>query len=332
MPYSLLRRQNPAARLCALAACLVLSCSGNALAPDAIPPEGIRVLSWNVSGNPLAREPRAFAAMLQKAEPDIMILDEVSPKLDLDHLQSVLTDLDGSSSWQITMGRSGGRQRIVIATRRPHRPVPGLSLEVPYPPAYRTDLEERMSPLDHDNPEWRFEMGIPVGGVVVETVQHRLLLVGLDLQCCGNRLDSWQERRRRLEAKEIRRRIHQTLGRMSIDGIVIAGDLNLVGTVMPLVILTGPYGNPARSLSPAELYQLDDTSAWTWDGQGTKYQSRPMDFQLYESRTLEVRGGYVLDSRDLAEQDLEALDLRPDDAHRVSDHRPLLVEYAWLEP
>ena len=318
-------------RLCALAACLAASCSGHALAPGATPPDGIRILSWNISGDPLEREAQAFAAMLEKADPDILILDEAAPTLDLEHLRSVLAELDGDAPWEISMGRSGGRQRTVIATRRPHRPIPELSSDIPYPASGRRAIEGLIPPQDRENSEWRWDLGIPVSGAVVDAGRRRLLVVGLDLQCCGNPPGSWQEARRRLEAKEIRRRIRRAVANLEVDGIVVAGDLNLVATAMPLVILAGPYGNPNRSLSPAELYQADGESAWTWDGRGTKYHSRPMDFQLYESRTLEIRQGFVLDSRSLPEEEREALGLDLEDAHRVSDHRPLLVEYAWLD-
>ena len=153
-----------------------------------------------------------------------------------------------------------------------------------------------------------------MNGVVVLAGQRRLLVVTTDMQCCGNDPGSWQEDRRRVEAGEIRRRIRQVLERTSVDGLIVGGDFNLVSTPLPLVIVSGPYRLPHAGLLVAELRHLDGSDTWTWDGRGTPFPSRPMDFVLYSPHALALRQGYVLDTADLPQSELERLGLQPESA------------------
>ncbi len=91
----------------------------------------------------------------------------------------------------------------------------------------------------------------------------------------------------------------------------------------------GPEGPPHSSLIPAEIYHLDGSTAWTWDGRGTPFPSSALDYQLYSSQSLRVRGGFIVDSEDLSSDELDTLGIQPKTSSRLSDHRPLLVEYVW---
>jgi len=97
----------------------------------------------------------------------------------------------------------------------------------------------------------------------------------------------------------------------------------------PLVILAGPYDEPHSGLIPVEIYHLDGSTSWTWDGRGTPFPSRALDFQLYSPRSLKVRQGFILDSEDLPAEELEQYGLQPGTSGTLSDHRPLVVEYNW---
>lgn len=50
----------------------------------------MRVLSWNVSSNAFVRDPVAFAAMVRRARPDILLLDEVNRSTNEDQLREAL--------------------------------------------------------------------------------------------------------------------------------------------------------------------------------------------------------------------------------------------------
>ena len=292
---------------------------------------GVRVFSWNLSNDAFVKDPAAFRALVRKAQADILLLDEVSPATNDQQIRAALAGLTsaGQDQWHVDFGASGGRQRGVIVSRLPLERLPEFSDVVPYPAAERRRLTDRMAAEGALVPGFSMDGGIPLNGVVVLSGARRLLVVNMDLQCCGDDPGSWQEERRQVEAVEIRRRVRQVLERTRVDGLIVAGDLNLVSTPLPLVILSGPYRPPHAGLIAAELRHLDGAETWTWDGRGTPFPSRAMDFVLYSPNVLSLRQGYVLDTADLSQPELDQLGLQPESAGRLSAHRPLVVEFEW---
>jgi len=276
--------------------------------------EGARILSWNISDDAFEAEPEEFLSLLQQADPDIVLLDEVQPSADVAKLQSALTNLrnGNDAAWNINFGSSGGRQRCVIASRAPQEIVPEFSSIVPYPEDARRYILEHMSDEERTYSDWSMEGGIPVNAVIIRTDGRRLLTVSTDLQCCGDDVGNWQEYRRRAEANEIRQRIQQVLERTQVDGVIIAGDFNVVHGPTPLELLSGAYSPPHDSLIPAELYHADGAATWTWDGRGTPFPSSTLDYQLYSPQSLEMHSGLILDA-----------------SGETGRHRPLVVEYGW---
>lgn len=302
------------------------------LAAEAPPSAGtVRILSWNVSDDAFVAEKREFASLLRLADPDIVLLDEVAPSASEQDLMDSLRTLRSGEleSWTVTIGASGGRQRTVIASRAPQESLAEFSGVVPYPAAERRYLEERLSAEDLAYSNYSMAGGIPVGGAIILDGDRRLLTIIADLQCCGDDQDSWQEYRRRVEAREIRRLLRQVLQRSSVDGIVVAGDFNLVNGPMPLVLLSGPYTPGSRALLAAELYHGDRSAAWTWDGRGTSFPSATLDFQLFDPQGLTMRSGFILDTQGLPPDTLAEYGLEIGASQRTGRHRPLLVEYRW---
>ncbi|WP_157898876.1 endonuclease/exonuclease/phosphatase family protein [Luteitalea pratensis] len=300
-------------------------------AGPAAPGAGVRVFSWNLSSDAFVKDPAAFRAVVRQSRADILLLDEVSPSTNAQQIRTALAGLapDGPDQWHIDFGASGGRQRGVIVSRLPLERLAEFSDIVPYPADDRRRLADLMVAAGPVEPAFSMDGGIPMNGVVVLAGQRRLLVVTTDMQCCGNDPGSWQEDRRRVEAGEIRRRIRQVLERTRVDGLIVGGDFNLVSTPLPLVIVSGPYRLPHAGLLVAELRHLDGADTWTWDGRGTPFPSRPMDFVLYSPHTLALRQGYVLDTADLPQSELEQLGIQPESAGRLSAHRPLVAEFVW---
>lgn len=292
---------------------------------------GVRVLSWNISSNAFVRNPEEFQALLRRADADVLLLDEVRPAADAGKLQKVLAEVQSArgSGWHIDFGISGGRQRGVIASRAPLESLPEFSTIIPYPEDAKTYILEAMSARERADSDLSMEHGIPVNGAVVLVGKRRLLVVIADLQCCGDDRASWQEYRRRVESREIRRVISEVLNRTEVDAVILAGDFNLVNSPFPLALLAGPYPHPHPGLIPAEVYHLDGSTAWTWDGRGTPFPSGTLDYQLYGPHSLHVRKSIILDTEDLAAQELERYGLEAEASRRLSYHRPLLVEYGW---
>lgn len=284
-------------------------------------------MAWNVEDDAFVRNPAAFQALARRARADILLLDEMAPSTSESQLRAALPQ--SKDKWHIDVGRSGGRQRGAVVSRWPLERVPEFAGIVPYPDAERRRLSARMAAANELKPHYTMDEGIPVNGAIVQVAKRRLLVVTTDLQCCGNDPASWQEDRRHVETREIRRRIRLVLERTRVDGIVVAGDFNLVSTPLPMIYASGPYPAPHGGLIAAELYHLDGSETWTWDGRGTPFPSRIMDVQLYSPRTLELREGYVLDSADLSPAERVQLKLEPGAARALSNHLPLVAEFVW---
>ncbi len=310
----------------------IASASGVADEPNTFD-KPIRILSWNISDDAFVSEPRAFESLLLWANPDVVLLDEVAPATDPEDLVNALAVIrpDEDQPWNVDVGASGGRQRCIVATRGPLEPLIEFSSIVPYPEADKRRILNSMSPKERANPDWSMEGGIPVNGALIQANGRRLLTVVADLQCCGGGPGSWQEFRRRVEAREIRRLIRQVLKRNSVDGVVFAGDFNMVNSTFPMTLLTGPYPQPHSGLIPAELYHADGATTWTWDGRRTPFPSNTLDYQLYGPHALEMRSGFILDSEGISAEMRQQLELDIDTSMRTGRHRPLLVEYGWIE-
>ncbi|MGI9247566.1 MAG: endonuclease/exonuclease/phosphatase family protein [Woeseiaceae bacterium] len=311
----------------ALASASVSSIGGELPASD----RGFRVVSWNISNDAFVSEQQAFRSHLLWADPDIVLLDEVAPSASDEELMKSLVSLRPSdkATWNINFGVSGGRQRCVVASRAPQESLPEFSSKVPYPDVDRHYILEHMSSEERANKGYSMDGGIPVNGAIILTGGRRLLAVIVDLQCCGNSQSSWQEYRRRAEVREIRRLIRQILERTPVDGILIAGDFNVVNGTMPLVVLSGPYSSKHAGLVAAELYHPDDSSSWTWDGRRTPFPSGTLDYQLYGPQGLVMRSGFILDTERLPLEVLEPYGLESGASAHTGRHRPLVVEYGW---
>ena len=283
------------------------------------------VLSWNVSGHAFVDHPAEFRTILEYARPNIVLLDEVAPTADAAELLDALPD----ARWHISIGASGGRQRGAIASRFPLEALPEFAGVLPFPEEPRRRIEEMMEPREHARFASRLGDGIAVNAALVLAGGKRLLVVVADLECCGNDPASWAELKRRVEAEEIRRRVRQVLARTSVDAIILAGDFNLVSTPIPLVLLSGPYSPPNAGLIAAEVYGEDGRRTWTWDGRGTPFPSRALDYQLYSPATLRADTGRIIDTEDMSAKTLEQHGLSKNLTRSLSGHRPLVVEYAW---
>ena len=293
--------------------------------------DGFRVLSWNVSGDAFVSEPDAFSSVLSWAGPDVLLLDEVAPSVDAGLLRSMLERLlpGDNDDWHIDIGPSGGRQRGLIAARGSLTVPPEFAKIIPYPESDKQRILAEMQPAERANPAWSMDHGIPVHGAVLEAGGRRLLVVIADLQCCGHGPRSWQEMRRRIEAREIRTLISRVVERQAVDGIILAGDFNMVASTFPVGLLTGPYPLPHAGLTPAELYHIDGTETWTWDGRGTPFPSNTLDYQFYSSQSLRLLSGFILDTEGAPSDVRKAIGFKQDASRRTGRHRPLSAEYAW---
>lgn len=328
-----LRPRFPGSAALLLATLAIVAGSGAAQLPPPwpggrAPGTEFRVLSWNVSRSGFLEQEGAFRGLVALADPDVVVLDEVDGGHAPDDLRRALrgTRGPGDTVWHVTIGAGGGYQRGAVATRVPLEPVPELQF-LGYPDSVAADLMLGSDSI-HGALTRNLRTGVAVHGAVARVAGRRLLLVSVDLQCCGV-ASTWEERRRVFEARAIRAALRAALARDTVDGVLIAGDLNVVATPLPLSVLLGPYPLPHAGLVPAEAFHRDRRSVWTWDGRGTPFESKPLDFQLYGPRALEALAGLVLDSEALTADERAAIGIGADASRLISDHRPVIVDYRW---
>ncbi|MDO6711277.1 endonuclease/exonuclease/phosphatase family protein [Aliiglaciecola sp. 2_MG-2023] len=291
----------------------------------------INVLSWNVSGDAFVKSPEVLKALVARGKSNILLLDEVSPLTNKSHLYNALPkdSLAQNTDWHINFGSSGGRQRNVVISRFPHEVLPEFSNIIPYPKSEKKRIHQRMINAGDVKYANTLDDGIAVNGVILLEGGNRLLVVSADLECCGSDPSSWAEDKRRIEAREIRRLIGKVIERTHVDGIILAGDFNLVSTVMPLLILSGPYSKPHFGLIAAELKHLDGKQTWTWDGRGKKFPSRVMDLVIYSPNRLQLVGGYIFDPDDITATEKKSMGIQSLTFSKLSEHLPVITHFEW---
>ena len=297
------------------------------------PGTSFRVLAWNVSrGNLLDRKDR-FARVLAAARPDIILLDE-APAGAAEEIADFLSGLPGpeGEDWHLLYGEAGGPQRGVIASRRPVIAVQELE-EILYPDSLFEQLKSlagRSRPIGFGGPE----AGVPALGGIVELKDARLLIVTLDLQCCGNGTETVEEYVRQLEVAAIHEALTEALARHGggVDAVIVAGDFNLVGSREPLETMLREMDVDGSGLAVAEALQLDGLSNATWDGGAGPFPPARLDFMLFGDASLRLERAFVLETRDLTDEWLDHHGLRAEDTERASDHLPVLADFSWVGP
>lgn len=300
------------------------------------PGTDIRVVSWNVGREDLFEQPEAFGALLRPLAPDLLLLDEVAGGHSREEVEALLNRiLPGDGPWRAVYGASGGSQRGVIAVRgAAPRLLAPFDGPIPYPDSTRVLVPT--DDADADAAAWlrsRLDAHVPATGALVEIGGRRLFAVTVDLES-GGTPGSAKDRLRRIEALAVRdaaeAAMHTSLRPHGVDGILLAGDLNLVGTRAPLDILSAPAGD-GPPLEVAQPLRLDGTSAATWENPEEPFTPGRLDFLLHHPGMTALAGGFVFRAEDLSPAWRERHGLRAESS-RVTDHLPVVTDLRWVEP
>ena len=297
------------------------------------PGTDFRVVSWNVGREALFEQPEAFGVLLRPLAPDLLVLDEVAGGHSREEVEAVLNRiLPGDQPWRAVYGASGGSQRGVIAVRgAAPRLLAPFDRPIPYP-----DSTRALVPADDAGAAaWlrsRLDAHVPATGALVEIGGRRLFAVTVDLESAGTP-GSAKDRLRRIEALAVRdaaeAAMHTSLRPEGVDGILLAGDLNLVGTRAPLDILAAPAGD-GPPLQVAQPLRLDGTSAATWENPEEPFTPGRLDFVLHHPGMTAVAGGFVFRAEDLSPAWRESYGLRAESS-RVTDHLPVVTDVRWVD-
>lgn len=290
-----------------------------------------RVVSWNVGREAMFERPEAFGAILRALSPDVLMLDEVAGGHSAAEVEALLNRLvPGDRPWRAVYGASGGSQRQVIATRGAAPAVaPPFDRPLPYPDSARALVPADTTPRAHEWLRSRLESHVPATGAVVEAGGRRLLAVAMDLES-GGTPGSPKDRLRVNEALAVRGAVRAALPASGVDGLLLSGDLNLVGTREPLALLTADPGENGRWLTVAQPLRLDDASDVTWRDPEEPFAPGRLDYVIF-SPALEWVGGFVFRSGDLSAE-WQARHGLVDDTSGVTDHLPIVTDLRWVEP
>jgi hypothetical protein len=290
------------------------------------PGTDFRVVSWNVGRQALFQQPDAFGAVLRPLAPDLLLFDEVAGGHSAQEVEALLNRvLPGDRPWRALYGTSGGSQRGVIALRGPAPVVaPAFAGEMAYPDSARGIVPAGAADA------WlrsRLEAHVPVTGATVEIGGRRLLAVTVDLES-GGTPGSPKDRLRRIEALAIRDALAAAVRAGGMDGVLLAGDLNLVASTDPLRILSASGDVDGSALHVPLPLRLDGASAATWEYRAEPFTPSRLDYVLVGDAALTVAGGFVFRAGDLSPE-WRARHGVDADASGVTDHLPIVTDLRW---
>jgi hypothetical protein len=282
----------------------------------------VRLAHWNVSEGSF-RTPDAHAALLSAVTPDIIVLDEVHGDIDSTSLAAFFArpPLARLGTWRFVYGRSGGRQRGVVAARnRSVRPAEAMTF-MRYPDGALDSLARTDSLIPPRIIEIERTMQVASTGAWVEVDGMETLIVPVDLASSGY-IGSPNDAFRLLQARTIRRYILDEIGLPPRRApVIIAGDFNSVASFASVAALQRALDTDGSALMLNHALRLDGRTASTWRNESlAQFTPGRLDLALYSGRSFAQTGGFVFATEDLSEGLLASLGLTREMSRQVSDH------------
>lgn len=290
------------------------------------PHTALRMLSWNV-GRAFLQRNADFQRVLRAIDADVLVLDEMAADLSAERISAAMPQQ--SEPWHALYGIGGGpHERASIVAMHGLERVPAFD-RLAYPESRFGEWLARVPPSIQPRTRGSLEAGVAAIGGIVDIDGRRVLVVGLDLQCCGDLPAGPEESRRRFEAASIRAAIDATARTLDLDGVLVGGDFNAVQGRTPVDLLRGAPG-ASTTLSAVEARHRDHDVAWTWSGEGTPFPSVQLDFVLHSGALVPLQA-QVFDSEDLDAQTQTALGMSSTLSQSLSEHRPVVVDFGWRD-
>ncbi|MDP7029482.1 MAG: endonuclease/exonuclease/phosphatase family protein [Phycisphaerales bacterium] len=272
------------------------------------PPNAVRVVTWNLEFGNLVKQSAVTRRLLAALQPDVLLLQEIERGQTESALMAVIEAAGGD--WTLELGPLGGSIRSGIASRLPAQRVEAFD-----------NLKRRGESRGH----------VRAAALTIDFPDvGRVLAVSAHLKCCGV-VDGPEDMKRIGEVLAIRRAVQHAEQSNDVVGLIIGGDLNLVGGSLPLDLLVAGgealiLDDSERDLRIIEAWQPDGSGLQTWQKPGQSYSPGRLDYIVVSPQTLAPVFAAVFDTLDLPEPSLREMNLVRTDAGRASDHLPVVVD------
>ena len=263
----------------------------------------LRVMSWNAERGALFKNPEPFAEVFRAIGPDVVLLQELEGAENPKQLETWFNErVPVEGGWKAVIG--GGSLAVAVLA-------PKL--------APLAELADVKRPLPNGS------RSVRVVGGVVPFGTRRVLVASVHLKCCGS-IGSREDETREQEAFAIREAIRRAMeeaakSREPIDGIVIGGDFNLVGSPHIIDLAAEGLDLDRSPLVPAPLYGIDGLANLTWRDGGSEFMPGQLDFLLFSDSRLDLADGMVIDPA--------AILPRGGEVDGPSDHLPIVTDLRW---
>lgn len=267
-----------------------------AIMPPARRNGAMRIMSANVRRSGPGKDPMPFVRTIRAMDPDAIAFQEWDA--DAETIRAWFEQHMGEA-WNVV---SFADQGVAIASRGEVVPL----------------IDE---PLLVDGRDY------PVRCIAarVRTSMGDCVVASVHLKCCGGAFGE-EDRTRMKEALAINEFLRHAREEGAEDmALVIAGDLNLVGSRPPMDTLREGLNHDGSDLHVARAEVVGDASTYTWREAGSAFSPGRLDYILHSGRAGDALSAFVLDTQRLAPGVLASLELESTDA-LASDHRPLIVD------
>ncbi|MBX3390309.1 MAG: endonuclease/exonuclease/phosphatase family protein [Phycisphaeraceae bacterium] len=271
---------------------------------DGIPPkspDAVRIMAWNVWGK-MQESPEKFCAVIRTINPDIIMLSEW--KSDAPTLEQLLNrNMRGEIGIAVAWNAAAG---------------PGVAVASVFP--------TRLAGPNNLELGWNGEKRkVRFVSAAVQTPVGPVLVGAMHLKCCGGS-GSNEDALRIAEVDTINQAMQQISRADAADIRVLGGDLNLVGSRVPLDILCLNADADGSDLTPADPVVLGDDWLYTWRDWGSGFSPGRLDWLAYSDATAQPVRQFVFDPARLSDSALAKIGLSRADA-QPSDHLPVVVDF-----
>jgi hypothetical protein len=261
--------------------------------------------------------------MLDAVNADVVMLEEVVPLWTVDNIRRRFPRFR-QSGWDVRTSASQPRRLIAVRGRIDDElgPIPYSAPTLDALLRFDTASDRSPSRVDSER------HGAGASGFVVTIGQRRLLAVPVELPCCGGP-GTEQELWRLADVEAIRRAVTRVTGARTVDGVIVGGDFNLVGSRTPLDLMARGLDPDGSDLAVVPALSFDGSNGDTWRQANGRFPPGRLDWMLHSASTLELLRAFVFDTAALTPAWLAVHGLRTDDSALASDHLPVVADLRW---